>query len=67
MDEIKNLLDKIKLSSRDEMQYSIMPLLYEKITAKELLHSDIIASLIDSSSGNKSSSLNPQGFNLKQI
>jgi hypothetical protein len=49
MEQIKELLTKVRklnLDQQKEIPYSIIPLLYNRITTKELLHSEILASLL---------------------
>jgi hypothetical protein len=58
MDEnLKNLLSKIEVSEPEKIPFSLMPILYQKIKEKELVHSDIIAYLISDSTDNKKSQL----------
>lgn len=47
-DELKQLLSRIELHNKmEEVPYSILPMMYNRISSKELLHSEIIASLLD--------------------
>lgn len=47
-DELKQLLSRIELHNKmEEVPYSILPMMYDRISSKELLHSEIIASLLD--------------------
>lgn len=68
MDGIKDLLQKVNLrdGGSEEYLYSIMPMLYNRISSKELLHSEIIASLLDPSSGHGCNTLFLQKF-FKEI
>jgi hypothetical protein len=54
-ENIKSLLSKHKLEETESLSFSLMPIIYRKITNKELLHSEIIATLISDSSGNNKS------------
>lgn len=48
VDELKQLLSRIELHNKmEEVPYSILPMMYDRISSKELLHSQIIASLLD--------------------
>jgi hypothetical protein len=65
MEQIKELLTKIrmlKIEKQEEVPYSIIPLLYNRITTKELLHSEIIASLLNPNSGHGCNTLFLQKF-----
>lgn len=47
MEEIKEILKKIQLSEkREQLPFSFLPMMYSKISSKELLHSEIIATLL---------------------
>ena len=53
MQNIKELLGKVNslaIKKVEQLPYSILPYLYDRISTKELLHSEIIASLLDSES-----------------
>jgi hypothetical protein len=60
-ENLKNLLKEkekekeIELEETENLPFSLMPIIYRKITNKELLHSEIIATLISDSSGNNKS------------
>lgn len=48
---VLNLLDTLKgwnsdMSTKKELPFSIIPFMYERISTKELLHSEIIAELL---------------------
>lgn len=48
MEELKKILDTIILSEiSEQLPYSILPMMYGRISSKELLHSQIIASLLN--------------------
>ena len=42
-----NKIDSLKIQSKAQLPFSIMPFLYNRITTKELLHSEIIASFLN--------------------
>lgn len=50
-ERVLNLLDTVKawssdMSTKEELPFSIIPFMYERISTKELLHSEIIAELL---------------------